>query len=74
MSEVRTLGDMGEGTKLSLFKQDDGDIIVSVIPPGKRFAEHSVEFCTSGGKHPEVWQALFRLWQAMKAESAPGGE
>lgn len=29
-------GDMGEGRKLSLFREDDGDIIIGVIPENYR--------------------------------------
>lgn len=58
MNEIARLGDMGEGTRLLLFKQDDGDVIVGVIPSGFRFPVHSIEFCvpgSGGGASPKTW-------------------
>lgn len=64
-------GDMGEGRKLVLFKEEDGDIIVSVIPIDHKFGE-GVQFCTpgsGGGASPTTWEALLALWRAMHADN-----
>lgn len=64
------LGDMGEGTRLSICRQEDGDLIVSVIEPGMRFNPVSVEFCTpggGGGKNSALYWALSAAHSAMPA-------
>ena len=71
------LGDMGEGTRLCIFKQEDGDLIVSVIDAGDRFSPVSVEFCipgTGGSQNPALYHALSRAHAALAAmakESQP---
>lgn len=67
---VERVGDMGEGLKLQLLKEDDGDIIVSVIPKDHKFGD-GVQFCTpgsGGGKSPKTWNALLDLFKAMQEE------
>ena len=60
--------DMGSG-KLRLLRDDDGDIIVSLVLPGHGFLD--VEFCvpgTGGGKSPRTWRALGELLRAMEMD------
>lgn len=77
--KVERIGDMGEGLKLRLYKQNDGDIIVSVTPVNERFGD-GVEFCSSGTQSRRTWRALVALFSAMEADeaerpqSAAGGE
>lgn len=65
---VARRGDMGEGRKLQLLRESDGDIIVSVLPESHRFTEDSVQFCTpfmGGGSSPKTHAALVALFEAM---------
>lgn len=62
------IGDMGEGTKLQVFKEEDGDFIISVMSIGHRIPEHQIQFCVpgiGGGCSPETWQALCALHEAI---------
>lgn len=64
-------GDMGEGRKLSLFREDDGDIIIGVIPENHRVVLEGVQFCTpfvGGGKSPHTFEALKQLMVAMEKD------
>lgn len=56
-------GDMGEGLKLQLFVEEDGDVIVSILPIDHVFTRNSVQFCTlmGGGKNPKVTAKLREL-------------
>ena len=68
------VGDMGEGTKLQLFREDDGDFIVSVMPAAHRIPDLQVQFCvpgSGGGSSRHTWDALCALHAAMHADSAP---
>ncbi|MDD5510500.1 MAG: hypothetical protein PHI12_06815 [Dehalococcoidales bacterium] len=60
ISEVE--GDMGEDTRLGLFQQADGDVILSLddIHEGRIF---EIEFCTSngGGRYPIIARKLREL-------------
>ncbi|MCK5609411.1 hypothetical protein KAR91_46490 [Candidatus Pacearchaeota archaeon] len=70
MSEaVERIGDMGKGLKLSLFKQTDGDIQISVLPENDKFTEHCVEFCTSGTASHYTILALHDLFRAIKKDN-----
>jgi hypothetical protein len=75
---VRRKGDMGEGTRLQLVKEDDGDVIVSVYPVnGAPNDECEIQFCSpgsGGGKSPETWKALLALMAAINKDSADGRE
>lgn len=62
------VGDMGEGTKLQLYREDDGDFIVSVMFERFRLPDMQVQFCvpgSGGGSSPATWDALCRLHAAM---------
>lgn len=76
MSRRGRIGDMDTVSRLVLFRQDDGDIIVQVnertsdglIGPGS-----AVEFCapgTGGGHSPAVHRALVALWEALADDNA----
>ena len=73
---VERIGDMGEGLKLSLFRQEDGDIILSILPEDHIITEHSIEFCTSGTKSHNTMIALSTLFRAMVKDNkeAPQGK
>jgi hypothetical protein len=66
--EASRLGDMGEGRRLSLVRECDGDFIVSVVQAGHRFNPESVQFCNSGCHSPHTHDALRALFGAMKAD------
>lgn len=64
--------DMSQSGRLRLLQQDDGDIIVCVIPDLKNIGGAtpvSVEFCTSGGKSPIVLEALRQLMLAIDRQN-----
>lgn len=67
MHEVIFKSDMNPDDTLSIFKQEDGDFILTITSSGisgvRRTA--SVEFCapmTGGGKYGKLWQALRKVW------------
>lgn len=70
MKLVERSGDMGQGTKLQLLKDNEGDIIVSVCRIGARGAMESVEFCTSGTKSRKTQRALQALFRAMEEDES----
>ena len=55
-------GDMGEGSRLQLLQQSDGDVVLTIYNPGKGILE-SIEFCTSngGGRYPMIASKLRAL-------------
>jgi hypothetical protein len=62
--------DMSPTGRLTLFKQDDGDIIISAID--EHGGEAHVEFCapmTGGGQSEATWHALLALYEAMKKDN-----
>lgn len=68
--------DMSPLGRLRLIVQDDGDVIVAVVPdpdePPGRFG-NSVEFCSvggGGGHSPHTLRALRELVKAMEADNA----
>jgi hypothetical protein len=71
IEETSRLGDMGEGLKLELLRDGDGDIIVSVLPAEHRFSDQSIEFCApgnGGGSSPHTFLALQGLMAAMELD------
>lgn len=68
--QVMRLEDMSPRGALSVLKQEDGDIIVSIIPdPNCKSMWPSAEFCSSGGGSPRTKAALFALYDAMLADN-----
>ncbi|GHG07846.1 hypothetical protein GCM10017161_42010 [Thalassotalea marina] len=66
---IERSGDMGQGTKLTLLKDYEGDIHISVMPIGHKFSMTSVEFCNSGSKsHRTLWRFMhcLKLCKKMK--------
>jgi hypothetical protein len=59
---------MRGGFKLSLLKQDDGDICVSIIKETYRVNFDNVEFCNSGTQSPKTYSALCNLFNAMQED------
>jgi hypothetical protein len=70
--EVEVIGDMGEGLKLQLLVEDDGDVIVSVLPVDHKFTRQAVQFCTAtgGGKDPRIAGKLRELVHLLKGPSS----
>lgn len=64
------IGDMGEGLKLQLHIEEDGDIIVCIMPKDHRIPHETAElqFCASGGKSPKTLMALHKLYHAMQED------
>jgi hypothetical protein len=64
--------DMSPRGRLRVLREQDGDVIVCVIPdpqahPGQPML--SVEFCTSGGGSPRTHAALLNLLDAMAQDN-----
>ncbi len=68
MQVVERSGDMGQGTKLVLIRDSEGDVHVSVCAIGNRFGMDRIEFCTSGSHSPKTTSALVKLFEAMKED------
>lgn len=74
---VERFEDMSTRGKLSILVQEDGDIIVSVIPDSleefnRRGLFQYAEFCTigvGGGQSPRTLEALRNLIEAMEADN-----
>jgi hypothetical protein len=71
---IARLCDMREGKALQLFVEDDGDVIVSVIPEDGIYAR-GVQFCVSGSQSRRTVRALHELFEAMAEDekSLPHG-
>ena len=72
MNEVTRICDMRDGCKLTLHKQEDGDIVVCILPEKHRFSTYHVEFCNSGTQSPKTYRALIALFKAMKEDAEDG--
>jgi len=66
--------DMSPDGRLRIWKQEDGDLIVEVVPESsKQEPSASVEFCTvgsGGGRSPHTRKALVALMEAIKRDNA----
>lgn len=74
---ISAVGDMGQGLKLELMCDGDGDITVSILPINHRFSDAAVEFCvpgTGGGRSPRTFAALQNLMRAMVADAKERGD
>lgn len=77
---VERVEDMSPDGRLKLFREDDGDIIVSIIPPSKKLSKESmwledmqVQFCSlagGGGRSRHTREALFTLMEAIEKDNA----
>lgn len=62
--------DMSPTGRLQILRQEDGDVIVSVIQDDNTSA--SVEFCapmTGGGSSERTWKALRALFDSMEQDN-----
>lgn len=64
---IARICDMREGKALQLFVEDDGDVIVSVIPENGLYAK-GAQFCVSGTQSGRTVNALHELFEAMKED------
>lgn len=62
---IARLCDMREGKALQLFVEDDGDVIVSVIPEDGMYSK-GAQFCISGTQSRRTTEALHNLFEAMR--------
>lgn len=67
--------DMTQRGRLRIWQQDDGDMIVEIVPDPDKPPEYaaSAEFCspgTGGGKSPRTVMALRVLMRAMAEDNA----
>ena len=71
MLKVRRPGDMGEKVDLQLLLEDDGDVIISILPKGHRFSMDGkeIQFSVSGTMSHNTVIALHALYRAMLEDS-----
>lgn len=66
--------DMSPDGRLRIWQQEDGDLIVEIVPESaKEEPSVSVEFCTvgsGGGRSPHTRKALVALMAAIKLDNA----
>lgn len=73
---VERIGDMSPSARLRIIQQEDGDIIVAIIPGIEEGLDRTmadVEFCTvgmGGGHSPKTLSALRALAVAMAEDNA----
>jgi hypothetical protein len=65
---IERSGDMGQGTKLQLMKDNEGDVHISVMKIGHKMSMTPVEFCNSGSKSHRTTRALHALFEAMEQD------
>jgi|GEM_PF-1352153 len=71
------VGDMHPIRRLSVARQPDGDVIVSIHQDGPwpigtgdvREQTATVEFCVSGGRSRHTREALYRLMEAIEQDN-----
>jgi len=67
------VGDMDNFSRLIVFRQEDGDIIVQVVEEDKPYLKiAAVEFCTpagGGGRSRATFDALLELIEAMERDN-----
>lgn len=68
MRTVDIACDMQSGCVLRLIEQDDGDVVVLVVPPGWRGSTNSVEVCTAQGgtRFPGVAKLLRQIMDTVE--------
>lgn len=68
--------DMSPDGRLALMQQEDGDVILVIIPPHDKYSPKpmlSVEFCScgsGGGQSPHTLGALRNLMEAIRKDNA----
>jgi len=65
--------DMSPDGRLRVFQQDDGDVIISIVPSSDGIKMlPSAEFCTrsGGGRSPHTRKAILALMEAMRKDNA----
>lgn len=69
--QVERIEDMSPDGRLSLFRDNEGDIHVRVIPPMERANDYapSVEFVTHCQRSPRTVEALYALLEAMRLDN-----
>lgn len=74
MNCVTRAEDMSADGRLRIMQQDDGDMIVVIVPPSEeRTPSVSVEFCSvgsGGGRSPHTVKVLRLLMAAMRRDNA----
>ncbi len=70
------IGDMGNKSRLIVYRQEDGDIIVEILQDDKgQIKRASVEFCTIGGggrQSLHTFEALVKLIEAIEKDNKKG--
>lgn len=79
MKHAERFEDMSPRGRLRLLQEDDGDLIVAVVPDPNAPLEYapSVQFCTignGGGKSPRTRRALQALMEAIAEDNRCEGE
>lgn len=76
MRRVERNEDMSPNGRLTVIQQDDGDVIVGIVPnsmeDARRHYVQSVEFCSvgsGGGRSPRTLEALRALMDAIEADN-----
>ena len=75
MKIVERFEDMSPTGRLKLIRQDDGDIIIAIIPDPdnaqRSYVDKQVEFCThgGGGQSPKTLSALYALMDAIEQDN-----
>ena len=72
MKTVTRFEDMSQRGRLTLTRQDDGDIIVGIIPDSEKLLQsRNVEFCThgGGGQSQNTLRALYALMEAIELDN-----
>lgn len=68
---AKRIGDMDPTTTLVVTQEMDGDMVLGIMGQDDkdRYFNHSIEFCTSGGRSPNTRAALVRLLEAMEEDN-----
>lgn len=71
LTSYRRKEDMSPDGHLSLFVEDDGDVIIEVVGSRVENNANFVQFCTGpgGGRSPRVKQALLDLANAIRLDN-----
>ncbi len=67
-TRVERSGDMGQGVKLVMMKDNEGDLHLSIMPLNHLISMNSIEFCNSGTHSRNTLIALKALYKAMEED------